>query len=152
MTYSGNKLLNTNNAVLLILLLIFGYGAFTTTNTTDKYGFFAIVVTISLLITAIEAFYFEITSDQLIVKNYILFFLNVRYNLKEITSVEILSTNGRSTALARVKIVRGEKHSMGFKSASLAKEDWQAFKNGLKETHVICVMTASRLIDYVDVD
>jgi hypothetical protein len=58
-------------------------------------------------------------------------FLNIHYRLNEITQTQFLNPGYRSTAKARVKIIRGDKRSMGFKAALLGIKDWQLFVNHL---------------------
>ena len=46
--------------------------------------------------------------------------------------IQLLNTNSKSTAKARLKVVRGDKRSMGINAASLGVKDWQLLINDLK--------------------
>ncbi|TSJ40253.1 hypothetical protein FO440_10845 [Mucilaginibacter corticis] len=101
------------------------------------------------IFTANEAFYFELTTDKLIVKNYLLPFVNIKYNISEITGIELAGTNYRATADAALKIYHDDKNSMGFRAASLDLKTWQAFVNNLNERKIPVTVSASRLIDKI---
>jgi hypothetical protein len=130
MTYSGNKLYNSSNIALLIAIVIFGTFAINEPQLKNRY-FYLIMVAFAFLNSILDAYYFEITQDELIVKNYMIPFLNIGYNLSEITDVKLLNTGYRSTTKARVKVIRGDKRSIGFNSSSLKLVDWQEIVNDL---------------------
>lgn len=127
MTYAGNRLINANNITPIIFVLIVVFLNHSKPDNLLPY----FVVLVGIFFTAAEAFYFEITTNELIVKNYIIPFLNIRYELNEITLVQFLETNRRSTSKARVKIIRGDKRSLPISAASLRIKDWQLFINEL---------------------
>jgi len=132
MTYSGNKLFNSNNLFAIIILLAGGALSF---YKPDNFPFF-IPLVVAFVSTACQAFYFEITMDKLIVKNYIIPLLNIRYNLNEITQIQLLRPGGRSAAQARLKIIHGGKSSFGFPAASLKINDWKLCVDDLCEKKI----------------
>jgi len=84
MTYAGNRIFNGNNGGAVFLLLL-GVGMhYAKTGN----GFLLLMIPVALLLTITQAFYFEITVDDLIVKNYMVPFLNSHYKLNEITKIE----------------------------------------------------------------
>jgi len=85
----------------------------------------------AIFITSGQAFYFELTENELIIKNYIIPFLNFRYQQSEITQVQFLNTSGKSSSKARVKIISGDKRSIPVSAASLDTKDWQLFIDDL---------------------
>jgi hypothetical protein len=72
-------------------------------------------------------------------------FLNIHYRLNEITQTQFLNPGYRSTAKARVKIIRGDKRSMGFKAAPLGIKDWQLLINHLCEKGIPVEIAADSL-------
>ena len=143
MTYAGNRLLNTNNSSAIFFL---GFGVFlflngSHHNTYLPYYFFAI----GFFLTSAEAFYFEITPDKLIVKNYMIPFFKIGYQLNEITGVRFMGTSYRSNSKACVRIVRGDKQSFRFSAASLRINDWQLFVNELSSKKIPVNLEASTL-------
>jgi hypothetical protein len=147
MTYAGNKVFNSNNLVAVTLLLI-GIGFLFSKSDNN---FAAFILPVTFLITAIEAFYFEVTVDELIIKNYMIPFLNIRYKLNEITQIQFLNPGLRSTAKARVKIIRGDKRSFDFKAASLSIKDWQLFVNELSEKKIPVYIEAYSLKETIGI-
>jgi hypothetical protein len=144
MVYSGKRLFNANNGAFLFMIL-FCLLIIANNEVYIGIAFFFLC----LLFTANEAFYFEITEYELGVKNYMLPFINIRYQLNEITCVELNGTRRRSTADAALKVIRDDKSSMGFKSASLNLKDWQALVNDLGGRKIAVTVSASRLIDKI---
>lgn len=146
MIYSGNKLFNYNNAFLLIMtpfcVLI---GA--SNSIYVGIAFFFLCV----LFTTNEAFYFELTEDKFIVKNYILPFVNIRYNLSDITTIDLEGTNRRAIADAAVKIYRDDKSSWPFRAGSLGTKDWQNLVTDLHKQKVNVTVSAYRLMDKIGV-
>lgn len=142
MTYSGNKLYNTNNIVLAILILLFGAGVVGTHGSDIKFFCFVIIPFLFLINTS-ETFYFETTPDELIIKNYLIPFLNITYNLSEISEVKLLNTGYRSTSKARLKVIRGNKRSIGFRGASLGIQDWQELVTDLSIKKVVITLSDS---------
>ena len=132
MTYTGNRIFNGNNSGAVFLLLL-GVGMH---YAKAGDGFLFLMIPVALLFTITQAFYFEITVDDLIVKNYMAPFLNIHYRLNEITKIEFLGTDRRSTAKASVKIIRGDKKSISFQAASLDIKDWQLFVNELSKNKI----------------
>nr|NYE66677.1 hypothetical protein [Mucilaginibacter sp. E4BP6] len=84
MTYSGDKLFNSNNLFAVIILLLGGVLSF---YKSENFPFF-IPLLMAIFITSGQAFYFELTENELIIKNYIIPFLNFRYQQSEITQVQ----------------------------------------------------------------
>jgi len=148
MVYSGKKLFNGNNAVGVFLALLFGYITFIEPKT-SHIGWLMLFIT--LLITANEAFYFEMTANEFIVKNYILPFVALRYDISTITSIELNSTNYKSTADAAVKIIRDKRRSMNFRASSLGLNEWQNLVNDLASRKITLYVTASRLVDKIGI-
>jgi hypothetical protein len=146
MVYSGNKLLNINNDAFLIMLLFCGL---IFANNQPYIG--AVILLLSLLFTVNEAFYFELTTDEFIVKNYLLPFLNIRYNLNDITGIELASTNYKATADAAVQITRDDKTLMSFRSTCLGLKDWQALVNDLSDRKIPVIVSASRLVNKIGI-
>ncbi|MBC7400710.1 MAG: hypothetical protein H7289_12275 [Mucilaginibacter sp.] len=142
MTYSGNKLFNPNNIVLAVLILLYGAGFFSTHGSDIKFFCF-VIIPLFFLITTSEAFYFETTPDELIIKNYLIPFLNITYNLSEISEVKLLNTGYRSTSKARLKVIRGNKGSIGFRGASLGIQDWQDLVTDLSIKKVVVTLSDS---------
>jgi len=132
MTYAGNRIFNGNNSGGIVITL-FGVAMYYYAKTGDTFLF---IIPVAILLTVTEAFYFEITIDDLIVKNYLIPFLNIHYRLNEITKIEFLGTNWRSSAKAGVKIIRGNKKSISFQAASLGIKDWQLFVNDLSKNNI----------------
>jgi len=146
MIYSGNKLFNVNNGAF-IFMLAFDVLIFVARGVYWGAPFFVLF----FIFTANEAFYFEITGEELIIKNYILPFINKAYKIIDITNIEIASTNYKATADAALKITRGDKTSMGFRSASLNLSDWQNLVNELYKLKIPTVVSASRLINEIGI-
>ena len=146
MTYSGRKLFNGNNAVFVFMLafdaLIFmARGVYWGTP----------FLVLFFIFTANEAFYFELNTDELIVKNYLLPFINIRYQLSEITSVELNGTNLKSAADAALKVIRDDKSSMGFKGGALNLSDWQGIVDDLSERKIPVAVNSRRLEDRIGI-
>ena len=141
MIYAGNRLLNANNSggiiFVVIMVILFKGNA-------DN-GILFIMVPAIIFFTGVAAFYFEINQDELIIKNYMIPFLNIPYRLNEITDVQFLDTGFRSTATAKVKVIRGDKRSMSYQSASLRTADWQQFVDHLTEKKIAVKIEASTL-------
>jgi hypothetical protein len=102
----------------------------------SKSIFLLIIIPTLFFINAIEAYYFEITEDELIIKNYMLPFLKKRYKLSEITQVQFLEMNYRSPTKAQVKVIQQDKQSMRFKATSLSIPDWKLLVNDLHERKI----------------
>ena len=83
MTYAGNKLFNVNNGIGAGMLLL----GIVLSRTNADNGFLFFVIPIAYIITAAEAFYFEIVVDELIVQNYMIPFLKIHYKLNKITKI-----------------------------------------------------------------
>lgn len=151
MTYSGNKLVNANNIVLIVTTLFFGAIAFNEPHLKDKY--FNVILIVSLFLnTTLGAFYFEITFDKLIVKNYMLPFLNIAYKFSDITEVKLLPVRSyRSMAQVKLKIVRDSKWSMGFRAASLKLKDWQGIVDDLGARRINVTVGESMLLDKIGI-
>ena len=143
MIYAGNRVFNANN-IIATLFVIAGAVLFIL-KPSDNLPLFIIAVIVAIITTAGQAFYFEITTDELIIKNYMIPFLNIRYELNEITQVQFLQPNYRSTAKARVKVIRGDKQSLGVNAASLSIKDWQLFVNELSEKKIPVYIESSSL-------
>jgi len=96
-----------------------------------SYDYLFLVLPFAIFMTALGAFYFKITVDELIIKNYMMPFFNIRYKLNEITQIQFL--DAKATAKARVEIIRGNRQPLGigFTAASLGIKDWQLFINEL---------------------
>ena len=90
-----------------------------------------ITVAVGFLVTAGEGFYFELTDDGLITRNYMIPFLAFHYKLSKITEVQFLETSSKSIAKARVKIIHGDKRSFPVSASSLSINDWQSFIDDL---------------------
>lgn len=133
MTYAGNRIFNGNNSSA-IMFVLFGLFMYYYANAGDVFLF--IIIPIALLVTVAQAFYFEITVDNLMVKNYMVPFLDIHYKLNEITKIEFLGTNWRTSAKAGVKIIRGDKKSISFQAASLGINDWQLLVNDLSKNKI----------------
>ncbi|MDB5003740.1 MAG: hypothetical protein JWQ34_1965 [Mucilaginibacter sp.] len=150
MTYSGNRLFNINNAIPAGFLLLFGIiGKVTLHNIIDS-GYWIIII-VSFFIAVIDSFYFEITEDDFIVKNYLLPFMKIRYPLNEITEIQLLNSSYRSTAKASLKVIRDDKISFGFKGASLGVQDWQNMVNDLRTKKIKVVVQSIALIDKIGI-
>jgi hypothetical protein len=147
MIYAGNRVLNFNNLVLVVFISV-GAGFFIAD---PNNNISIIIIPVAFVVTAAEAFYFEITMDELITKNYLIPFLNFRYALNEITLVQLMEPGMRSTADAAVKIIRGDKRSIGVKAASLRIKDWQLFVNELSERKIPVQIDASRLQETIGI-
>jgi len=149
MTYAGNKLLNANNAIgagLVILGIVLSK-----TNTDSDFGFLFLVIPIAFIITTAEAFYFEITLDELIVRNYMIPFLKIRYKLDKVTKIRFRGTGNRSAASARLKVVQENKQSMRFSAASLQMNDWQEMVNEFTKEKIPVSIEAYRLKTYIGI-
>ena len=127
MTYAGNRVLNANNSVAIVLVIIGTVLYFEQAE--DNFLFF--IIPVALLITGMEAFYFELTENELIIKNYLMPFVNIHYTLSEVTQIQFLNSGPKSTADARVKIIRGDKRSIPYPGASLKTKDWEEFVDEL---------------------
>jgi len=126
MTYVGNRIFNFNNLLVVFSILLFvAFFIFD-----PNYGYLLIIV-FAFFITSAMAFFFELTEDELIVKNYIIPFLNIRYKLNEITQIQFL--NAKAPAKAKVKIIQEYKQTLGigYSAASLSVKDWKLFINDL---------------------
>ncbi len=148
MTYAGNKVINANNIVSMVLILALIVLAIE--DTKDR-PFFLIMMPVIFLITTAEAFYFEMNDGEFIVKNYLLPLVGIRYGLHEITQIQLLNTNSRSTAKARLKVIRGEKKSMGFSAACLSIKDWQSLINDLRKYKIDVSVESYSLKNYIGI-
>ena len=142
MTYAGNRVFNGNNSSGIVFVL-FGVAMYYYANPGDAFLF--IVIPVAILLTVTQAFYFETTFDDLIVKNYMIPFFNIHYRLNEITKIEFLGTNWRSSTKASVKIIREDKKSISFQAASLGIPDWQLFVNDLSKNKIPLEIWADKL-------
>lgn len=149
MIYSGNKLFNANNAIGAGLVLL-GVVLSRTNGDSDS-GFLYIVIPIAFIMTAAEAFYFEITLDELIVRNYMIPFLKIHYKLDKITQIRFRGVSSKSTADARLQIVQANKQSMRFSAASLRMDDWQEMVNDFSKEKIPVSIEAYRLKSYIGV-
>jgi len=147
MTYAGNKVLNINNLILAIFISV-GVGFFVAE---PNNNFSIIIIPVAFLLSVSEAFYFEITMNEFIIKNYLIPFLNFRYALNEITLVRLMEPGSRSIAYAAVKIIRGDKKSIGVKAASLRIRDWQQLINNLSERQILVQIESYYLIKKIDI-
>jgi len=145
MVYSGNKLLNANNGAFLFMIAFFTLVAINNPYLGVPF------LLLCFLFTVNEAFYFELNRDEFIVKNYLLPFIRICYNLNEITFIEIQSTNYIATADGAVKITRDDKNSMPFRAASLGLKDWQALVDDLTDIKIAISVSASRLVDEIGI-
>lgn len=146
MTYAGNRVLNLNNLILVIFISV-GIGFFVAE---PGNNFSLIIIPVAFLVTVAEAFYFEITADEFITKNYLIPFLNFRYQLNEITLVRLINAGPRSTASAAVKIIRGDKRSIGVKAASLRIKDWQLLVDDLCKKGIQVQIESNILLQKMD--
>jgi hypothetical protein len=151
MTYSGNKLFNLNNIILVLLVLFVGFIAINSHPLKTRHFNLVLFFFVYLANAITQAFYFEITQDELIVKNYILPILSTAYNLSDITEIKILSTTFRSIARARLKIIRHDKVSFGFKGASLRLKDWQGIVNDLGDRKINVTISDSYFLDKIEI-
>ena len=93
-----------------------------------------------------EAFYFETTPTQLIARNYLLPFIYFRYNLNEITQIELCDSSWNSTALGGLKIYRTNgRQSSAYISSSLMRKDWLALVADLKARRIHIVNSSIKL-------
>jgi|GEM_PF-3007719 hypothetical protein len=150
MTYSGNKLYNSNNIVLLIAIVIFGAFAINEPQLKNRY-IYLIMVAFTFLNTILNAYYFEITQDELIVKNYMIPFLTISYSLSEITEVKLLNNAYKATTKSRLKIIRGDKRSIGFNGSSLKLIDWQEMVNDLSAKKITGTISKSVVLDKIGI-
>jgi len=134
MIYAGNRVFNANN-IIATLFVIAGAVLFIL-KPSDNLPLFIIAVIVAIITTAGQAFYFEITTNELIIKNYLIPFFNFKYKLNEITEVQLLNTNSKSTSKARLKVIRGDKRSLGVNAASLSIKDWQLLVNDLSNKKI----------------
>ncbi len=151
MTYSGNKIFNTNNLVLVALALFWGIIIIKAPHL--KAVLISFLSLSPILLNALfDSFYFEITQDELIARNYLLPFIKEAYSLNEITEIRISSTRpygliGRE----RLRVVRGRYLSPGYKSASLRLKDWQGIVNNLADKRINVVIGESYLLDQIEI-
>jgi len=75
----------------------------------------------------------------------------LRYDINTITSIELNSTNYKSTADAAVKIIRDKRRSMNFRASSLGLNEWQNLVNDLASRKITLYVTASRLVDKIGI-
>ena len=141
MTYSGNKFYNANSIAFAISILLFGVGVVSTHGSGIKFFCF-VIIPLLLLVNTSETFYFETTPNELIIKNYLIPFFNIAYNLSDISEVKLLNTY-RSTSKARLKVIRGNKRSIGFRGASLGIQDWQRLVTDLSMKKVVVILSDS---------
>jgi hypothetical protein len=146
MIYAGNRVVNLNNLILAIFVSV-AIGFFI--KEPDN-NFSIIIIPVVLLVTASDAFYFEITTDEFITKNYMVPFLNFRYPLNEITLVRLVDAGSRTTADAAVKIIRGNKKSIGVKAAALRIKDWQLLVNDLCNNGIQVQIESNILLQKMD--
>jgi len=147
MTYAGNRVLNLNNLILAIFISV-GVGFFVAE---PNNNFSIIIIPVAFLLSVSEAFYFEITMDELITRNYLIPFLNFRYTLHEITLVRLMEPGYRSIADAAVKIIRGDKKSIGVKAASLRIKDWEQLINDLSERQILVQIESYSLVKKINI-
>ena len=149
MTYCGNRLLNASNIFGVVLLLIFEWPFFPFKEFTDwTYG--GLFVFLVWILTISDTYYFEITESELIVRNYLLPFIEIGYDLNEITEIQ-LKSGFHSNAKAFVRIIRGDEESTGFASASLAIKDWQNMVNDIRNRKIPVTISASQLEGKIDI-
>jgi len=117
----------------------------------SKSIFLLIIIPTLFFINAIEAYYFEITEDELIIKNYMLPFLKKRYKLSKITQVQFLEMNYRSPTKAQVKVIQQDKQSMRFKATSLSIPDWKLLVNDLHEKKIQVVIEVYSLKETIGI-
>ena len=152
MVYSGNKLINFNNItgiVLFALVVLFMAKDNEPLNETIWVGI--PVLLFVLLLFILNAFYFEVTDEEVIIFNYVLPFIRIKYKLNEITEIRAQDSNNRgTTAMAFLRILRGNKKSMVFKAGSIGKNDWKDMINDLcsKQMNVVVSATALDGIDF----
>jgi hypothetical protein len=144
--YSGNRVLNFNNLVFVIFIAA-GVGFFMAE---PNNNFSIIIIPVAFLLSVSEAFYFEITTDELITRNYLIPFLKFKYALNEITLVRLIDAGSRSTADAAVKITRGDKSSIGVKAASLKIKDWQLLVDDLCNKGIQVQIESNILLQKMD--
>jgi len=152
MTYSGNKIVNANNIISVVLIFIFSVVA--TINANSQNGdwyLYLIIIFFVFIITSGSAFYFEIIDNELIIKNYLLPFINIEYQLSEITQIQLLETNSKSTAKARLKVIRGDQCSISFNAASLGIKEWQLLVNDLSYKKIPIMIEAISLKDEIGI-
>jgi len=131
MIHRGDRVFNLNNFIAIIYLVI-AIGFYLID---PDYLFFLILIPFGFFVISLSAFYFEITINELIVKNYMIPFLKIHYKLTEIKQIKILR-KGKGPAKARVKIIMEDISSLPIPVSSLGKKDWQHFVNDLSELNI----------------
>lgn len=111
----------------------------------DMGGLLFFLIPVICLLFIQEAFYFEITDDYLIVKNIGLPFLKIRYKLIDIKSIRIFNSGFRTFSRAQIKVNIDNKKTIGFRSASLKKKDWQLLIQDLQERQIEIVLECDSL-------
>jgi len=149
MTYAGNRIINANNIISVVLILIFSVVVIVSpepevTSELKNWYVYLIIILFVFTISSSSAFYFEITGDELIINNYLLPFVNIEYKLSEITKIQI-DTSSKSLAKARIKVIRGDQIAIGFNAASLRIQDWQLFVSDLSSKKITVVIESYSL-------
>jgi hypothetical protein len=133
MIYSGRKILNYNTIITLFYFLPMAIIVSLSKNMGNS--LFVLIPLICFLFIQ-EAFYFEISDEFLIVRNIGLPFLKVRYELDRIDSIKISNSGFQTFSLAQLKVNIENKRTIGFRSASLKKKDWQLLIQDLKNRQI----------------
>lgn len=142
MIHSGRKFLNLNTIITLFYFLPM---AIILSLSKDMGGLLFFLIPVICLLFIQEAFYFEITDDYLIVKNIGLPFLKIRYELRDIKSIRIFNSGFKTFSTAQIKINIDNKKTIGFRSASLKKKDWQLLIQDLQERQIEIVLECDSL-------
>ena len=111
----------------------------------DMGGLLYFLIPVICLLYIQEAFYFEITDDYLIVKNIGLPFLKIRYELRDIKSIRIFNSGFKTFSTAQIKVNIDNKKTIGFRSASLRKKDWQLLIQDLQDRKIDIVLECDSL-------
>lgn len=133
MMYSGRRFLNFNTIITLFFFLPMVIYVSSEQNLAGSLFF---LIPLICLLYIQEAFYFEINEKILIIRNIALPFLKIKYDINKIESVRISNSGFKTFSIAQLQIVSGNKKSLGFRSASLKKKDWQSLIQDLKDRQI----------------
>ncbi len=133
MIYSGNKLLNWNSIFMLVIVPIIFFVSPAPKN--REVLFYGIMIPLMYLLFVSQAFYFILTQDTLIIKNYGFPFLKIQYLIADIQKIGVYNSR-RSFSKAILQIKTNKSKSFGYQGASLKIKDWQSLIKDFEQKNI----------------
>jgi hypothetical protein len=151
MIYPGNRLINMNNGLTLLIVSFATVGAFVYQNVNpEDINVFLFVIPFAIVNNIRSAFYFELNDAEFIVLNYMIPFMKFSYKSAEISEIEVLAPTYRSGSKARLKIRMDHDSTMGYSASSLGIIDWRSLIEDFRERE-IGVSVAKPLVTKFDI-